>query len=219
MQSDGVVDHTVPVLRISDVEGKIRGIVFNYACHCTTLGGDHYQINSDWAGYAATSLEAKHRDAVALCTIGCGADANPEPRGTLDAAKVHGRTLANEVGRVLKEDMIGIDAPVRARFDYAALSFDLPTKEELQRRVDDPKSRPQERRHASKLLSVLKREGRLPATYPVPIQSWQFGEQLSMVFLAGEVVADYAIRLKAELNNPELWVTRICQRCIGVHCE
>jgi putative membrane-bound dehydrogenase-like protein len=213
VQPDGPVDHTVPVLRITDTSGKVRGVVFNYACHCTTLGGDHYKINGDWAGYAATNLEAKYPGAVALCTIGCGADANPEPRGSLDATKIHGRTLAAEVGRIVGGDMNSIDVPLVSRFDYAALSFDLPTQEELEARAKE--SRPQTRRHAEQLLGVLKEHGRLPATYPVPIQSWQFGNQLTMLFLGGEVVVDYALRLKKTLDDPNLWVTAYANDVLG----
>lgn len=215
VQADGVVDHTVPVLRITNNDDKVRGIVFNYACHCTTIGGDHYKINSDWAGYAATNLEANHEGAVALCTIGCGADANPDPRGTVDAAKVHGRTLAAEVSRLVAGNTKPIVAPIQARFDYAALSFELPTQEELVKRVADPKSRPQTKRHAETLLEILERDHRLPATHPVPIQSWQFGDQLTMIFLAGEVVADYSLRLKKTLDNPELWVTAYANDVLG----
>ncbi len=94
------------------LEDNVRGVIFNYACHGTTLGGDHYNINAEWSGYAATNLEAQYSGAVALCTIGCGADANPEPRGSLDAAKVHGRTLAAEVQRVVGGEMKPIDAPL-----------------------------------------------------------------------------------------------------------
>ncbi len=213
VQPDGPVDHTVPVLRITDRDKKLRGVVFNYACHCTTLGGDHYNINGDWAGYAATALESHYPDTVALCTIGCGADANPEPRGSLDATKLHGRTLAAEVQRVVDADMQSIESPIDARFDYAALSFDLPTQEELQQRAGD--SNPQTKRHAENLLQVLKEEGRLPATYPVPIQSWQFGDQMTMIFLGGEVVVDYAIRLKKTLDDPKLWVTAYANDVLG----
>ena len=50
------------------------------------------------------------------------------------------------------------------------------------------------------------RDHRLPATYPVPIQSWQFGDQLTMIFLGGEVVVDYALRLKRERQGTRTWV-------------
>ena len=213
VQPDGPVDHTVPVLRISDLQGNLRGVVFNYACHCTTLGGDHYRINADWAGYASASLERDFQGAIALCTIGCGADANPEPRGSLDDAKVHGRALAAEVKRLIATAMPTIDAPLETRFDYAALSFDLPTKEELESRLQDP--HPQTRRHAEQMLETLRQHHRLPATYPVPIQSWSFGDQLTMIFLGGEVVVDYALRLKATLQEPKLWVTAYANDVLG----
>lgn len=213
VQPEGPVDHTVPVLRITDAANKVRGIVFNYACHGTTLTGQHNKINAEWCGYAATSLESTHPGAVALCTIGCGADANPEPRGTLDLTKVHGRSLAVEVQRVLDDEMKVIDAPLESRFDYAALSFDLPTQEELE--ATTKQSNPQAKRHAQRLLQVLKEHGRLPATHPVPIQSWQFGDQLTMIFLAGEVVVDYATRLKKTLDDPNLWVTAYANDVLG----
>lgn len=213
IQADGPVDHSVPVLTVSSPDGTIRGLVFNYACHCTTVGGDYYRINADWAGYAATQLEMTFPDAVALCTIGCGADANPNPRGTVEMAQMHGQVLADEVTRVTKGNLSAIDSSVEAHFDYAALSFDLPTREELEERLAD--SRPQTRRHAEKMIKVLEEKGRLPATYPVPIQSWKFGDQLTMIFLGGEVVVDYALRLKRVFDDPNLWVSAYSNDVLG----
>ena len=34
---DGPVDHDLPVLRVESSEGKLRALVFGYACHNTTL--------------------------------------------------------------------------------------------------------------------------------------------------------------------------------------
>lgn len=214
VQPDGPVDHAVPVLRITDAEGVLQAVVFNYACHCTTLGGEHYRINAEWAGYACQALEAGHPDAVAFSTIGCGADANPKPRSSLDATKLHGRTLAAEVQRVLAAKMRVIDAPLTTRFDYAGLSFQLPTAEELEQRIKSG-GPVQTKRHAEQMLEIYRREGRLPATYPVPIQAWQFGDQLTMIFLGGEVVVDYALRLKKTLGDPDLWVTAYANDVLG----
>ena len=50
---NGPVDHRVPVLKIADPAGRIRGIVFGYACHNTTLTGEFYQLSGDYAGFAA----------------------------------------------------------------------------------------------------------------------------------------------------------------------
>ena len=57
----GPVDHALPLIRITNASGeKTRGLLFNYACHCTTFGGDYNRMNGDWAGYAAQYLDEKH---------------------------------------------------------------------------------------------------------------------------------------------------------------
>src|SRR6202011_5285882 len=98
---DGVVDQEVPVLRV-DVDGKVKAIVFGYACHCTTLEGNHYRLGGDWAGYAQEYLERANPGAMALFVTGCGADANPEPRGKLEFARQHGLEMAGVVCQAFK---------------------------------------------------------------------------------------------------------------------
>ena len=213
VQPDGPVDHALPVLRISDPDGKLRGVVFNYACHGTTLAGDHYRINGDWSGFACETLEAASPGLVALSTIGCGADANPEPRGALEFAVAHGNAIATEVSRLVAGPMRPITQAADTRFEHAALTFELPTIEEVRQRISD--TNPQISRHATRLDEIYRSEGRLPATYPVPIQSWQFGDELTMVFIGGEVVVDYALRLKRELANDRLWVTAYAGDVLG----
>ena len=90
----GPVDHALPVLKITEPDGKLRAIVANYACHCTTLGGEYNHVCGDWAGYAQEAVERDNPGAVALVTIGCGADANPYPRGGADG----GLALAKQPG-------------------------------------------------------------------------------------------------------------------------
>lgn len=211
--SDGAVDHSLPVLRITSPDGTLRGVVFNYACHNTTLTGAHYGIGGDWSGFASQSVESQHPGTVALSTIGCGADADPQPRGSLQAAIQHGQTLADEIERLIGSDMRPISAKVEARVDHAALSFELPTIEEVRARMDD--ANPQVARHAAMLDQTYRDEGRLPATYPVPIQSWRLGDDLTMIFLGGEVVVDYALRLKRELADDTLWVTAYAGDVLG----
>ena len=209
---DGVVDHRVGVLRIEDAAGKLRGVVFNYACHCTTLGPDFNQVCGDWAGDASRLLE-QAPDVVALCTIGCGADANPVSRGTRDMARQHGQTLALEVRQVLGDAMEPLPPPSQAAFGYAPIAYDLPTREELQARLDD-KDGPT-RRHAQAMLKILEERKRLPANYPMPIQTWKFGDALAMVFLGGEVVAEYGLRLSERLAPMPVWTSAYANDVFG----
>ena len=212
----GAVDRSVDLLKITDLEGTPRGVVFNYACHATTFGGDANQVNGDWPGYAARDIEDAHPGVTALCTIGCGADANPEPRAGARQqahAQAHGRAMALEVGRLIEQELKPITQPPRAAFGHAKLPIDLPTTDDLKADLKSP--RVQVARRAEGLLDALETEGELASSYPMPIQAWRFGDQLTMVFLGGEVVVDYALRLKKELPGERVWVTAYANDVFG----
>jgi hypothetical protein len=38
------------------------------------------------------------------------------------------------------------------------------------------------------------------------LTTWTFGDDLAMIFLSHEVVVDYALRLKRELDSSRLWI-------------
>jgi hypothetical protein len=61
------------------------------------------------------------------------------------------------------------------------------------------------RRHARLMLAQID-AGVVPTGVPLPIQIWRFGEDLTLVALAGEVGVDYALRLKKELGKGRTWV-------------
>lgn len=202
----GPVDHSLPVLIAKSPDGTLRGVVANYACHCTTFTGPDNRIHGDWAGVAAEILEGKHPGAVALITIGCGGDANPSPRiaPLIEQARIHGQTLASEVERFLDSGKPLSAPPVckLERFDLPLAP--IPPKEEWERRAEG-KNRPAF--FAKLMLERLSRGEKVPTTVPYSAQAWTFGNDLAMVFLAGEVVVDYSLRLKKELDGKRLWVT------------
>jgi len=55
---EGPADHTLPLLRVTDAEGRLMALVINYACHNTTLRGNFKQIHGDWAACAQEAIEA-----------------------------------------------------------------------------------------------------------------------------------------------------------------
>ena len=81
----GPVDHDVPTLVGKDSSGKIKGILFGYACHNTTVGFQQY--SGDYAGYAQIHIENAYPGATALFAAGCGADQNPLPRRSIELAE------------------------------------------------------------------------------------------------------------------------------------
>jgi neutral ceramidase len=210
----GPVDPSLPLLCATSAQGEVLAIVVNYACHCTTIGGDFNQIHGDWAGMAEQYIEAEHPGATALVCIGCGADANPEPRGQLEMAARHGRTVADEVNRLLKGDLTPLGPQLTARRLPLRLLLDAPpTREELQHRVivgQQPAARPEEKMLATQaitLMAELDAHRPLPTSVDYSVTAWVFGDSLAMIFLPGEVVVDYALRLKRELDGKRLWIT------------
>ncbi len=201
----GPVDRALPVLRAADARGGIRAVLLNYACHCTTMEGKDNYLHGDWAGLAAQRLEEAHAGAVALVAIGCGADANPNPRGA-PAVAGHGAKIAAEVERVLAGTLRPLGAVTTARRRELALPLDAaPTREALQARTGKG-ARVASAYAAEKHLATLAAGKPLATRVPYPVQTWEFGRDLAMVFLAGEVVAEYSLRLKRELGGRGLWV-------------
>ena len=213
----GPVDHALPCLQVRDLDGHLRAVWASYACHCTTLAGTDNHICGDWAGFAQEAIQETLPGVTALITIGCGGDANPESRmmpmpdgqeevfnTRLAYAKTHGEALSREVQRLLISDTKPLLNVPKGAFERVNLPFDtLPTREEWEARVAEGSSRTY---HARKHLETLQRGESIQTELSYPIQAWTFGDELAVVFLASEVVVDYSLRLKRELDVERLWV-------------
>jgi len=206
----GPVDHSVPFLVVDDEAGRIRAVVFSYSCHNTTLQGSNYHFHGDYAGVAQQWLEQRYPGAVAFFMAGTAGDANPYPRGTLQLAEEHGRTLARAVDKYLTGPLKPVRGPLAARLEKIFLEFDgPPTRKDFQEKLKS--ENPYERKHATAFLKLLESGGEVPERYPYPVQVWQFGSDLTLIALAGEVVVDYSIRLKKELaGSADLWISAYC---------
>src|SRR5215207_7111325 len=55
---EGPVDHSVPVLKVTDEAGGVKAVVFGYACHNTTM--QFYEWCGDYAGFAQIEVERQH---------------------------------------------------------------------------------------------------------------------------------------------------------------
>jgi neutral ceramidase len=176
---DGVVDHSVPVLSVLDASGKLRSVMFGYACHNTTMGFRRWL--GDYAGYAQEYFEQDHPGVTAHFFMGCGGDQNPYPRNELPYAKKHGRSLATaveaavETNQSTKFHQHTLHGPLKYAYDSVSLDYTDPARK--------------------------------ACSYPVQIV--QFGNDLSIVALTSEVVVDYSLRLKSELSSatsPAIWI-------------
>ena len=195
--------HDVPVLAAHNEKGELTAVLFGYACHATVLDG--YEWSGDYPGHAQIGVEEAHPGCVALFWAGCGGDQNPMPRRTVDLAKRHGRELADAVNAVLKADMKPIEGSLTTAYTEVAIPFaKLPQREQLV--ADSQSDNVYVAARAKVLLSEIDAGRPLSATYPYPIACWKLGNQVQFVALGGEVVVDYALRLKEELRGGATWV-------------
>jgi hypothetical protein len=198
---NGPVDHRVPVLKIADPAGRIRGIVFGYACHNTTLTGEFYQLSGDYAGFAAEAIQQRHPGATALFVTLCGADQNPNPRSTLELARQHGNALADEIEKVIAVRMTPVSGPVRTAFRLAELRFAPRSREDFEAELQSKV--PAQVRRGEMMLKALD-AGRNLDRLDYPLQAVRFGKTLTLLALGGEVTVDYGLRARREYSGEPL---------------
>ncbi|HOC57500.1 MAG TPA: neutral/alkaline non-lysosomal ceramidase N-terminal domain-containing protein [Verrucomicrobiota bacterium] len=203
---DGPADWDVPVLRITGTNGAVRAILFGYACHGTSVRGgeDWYVVSGEYMAYARQHLEAHQPGAAAMYLTGMGADCDPAPRGRLLDAKRHGLELAGAVIGVLDQPM----RPVRGAFKLAYDEVELPLAAPPSREQLDKDARGADvyvKLRAEAYLKRLAAGQPLPESVPLPLAVLRLGEDLTFVFMGGEVVVDYSRRIKRMLAEDHPW--------------
>ena len=210
----GYADRSVPVIRIEDLEGNLRGVLFGAATHNTTLTGQHYFICGDYAGSAQTHIEREHPGVQAMFILGCAGSSNPHPRGTLDISREHGTTLGMEVCHLLESELTPIGGPLHTRFETVRLPLQPPpTREEIDR---DLTARGGWKPGVARaMLKILESGGSLPTTFDYPLSVWQFGQDLTFVGLSGEVVGEFVPLIHRAVGPGRLWTAAYCHDVFG----
>lgn len=205
---DAPVDQEVPVLQIRSKEDKEKliAVMFGYACHATTMGT--MEIHGDWPGFAQTYFEKDHPGTVALFLNGASGDQNPYPRRFVRFLERHGRSMATAIEAALETQSTPLKGPLRSSIAWPEIKYQAPpTRDEL---VERSKSKSfWDASYGKFLLDTLDEKGSLPKSYPIPVQVVRFGNSLTFAAIGGEVVVDYALRLKKEFakktNGSPVW--------------
>ena len=237
-----VVDQDVPVLMATNANGVIRGLLFGYACHTTVMFDN--LIDGDYSGYAQMELEAEHPECTAIFLAGCGGDCNPLPRRRVSLAQTYGHLLATAVldaiageGTVLAESQIAgifheIDLSLEPAPSIESIQAELAPDTLRQRVIQEqfrpipPEWTPEETEKQigrsvggarRKILHQLELDhlGARPTSIPYPIQVLRLGGVLSLVALAGEPVADYALRIKEQHGFLTTWPMGYCKELVA----
>jgi len=139
-----------------------------------------------------------------LVSIGCAGDIHPKLQGNKEYLRLYGQEISDSVDNLLKSELHPLTSPPIGTVKWIKLPFSkLPDINELIEMTSDPTIKGYYSR--LELERILRGDSR-PAELDYYIQIWDFGGQLIMINLGGEVVVDYSIRLKNELGTEQLWI-------------
>ena len=117
----------------------------------------------------------------------------------VEFAQQYAAELATEVERLLKTPLARINGNIECKLNPITLALhQLPSRAEWEERA---KIKGAEGYYAQYQLARLDKGEKLPTEISYPIQTWKFGSTLATIFLPGEVVVDYSLRLKSELDS------------------
>ena len=206
----GPSDHTLPVLAVKSTDGKLRAVLFGYACHCTTLSD--YNWSGDHAGFAQVAVEEAIPGCQAMFWQGCGADQNPIPRRKVELCEKYGKMMGAAVEAVLKGEMRPVEPQLQTRFEFIDLPFGNEVSvEEWKKRATQPRW---VGRGAKRHLKALEEGKTLATSYSYPVEVWKLGKDQIWVALGGEVVVDYAITFRKLFGNTT-WVAGYSNDCMS----
>jgi len=203
MNPSGPIDHSVPVLRVTDLSGKLLGAMFGYSCHNTTLTGEFYQIAGDYAGYAQEEFERAHPGTVGMFLMLAGGDQNPNPRSKNELAMQHGKALAVATDEAMAKPGVPITGNLRAAFHLVDLPLASHSREDFQKELQDTNK--YKVRRAKEMLAAYDR-GVPPRKVAYPVQAIRLGKAVTYVPLGGELVVDYALQTKAAFPKERIVV-------------
>jgi hypothetical protein len=209
----GLVDRSVPVLRVDDLEGKPRAVLFGYACHNTTMPSNRLAVSGDYEGYAKEYIQQHTPGVEAMFMTGCGGDANPYLRNSYQLTKDYGETLGKEVCRVLETKLHPIHGPLKCAAVIANLPLQTPDRASLEAIAKAPKG--VNKASAEQMLATLDSGKQLPATFAAPVEAWQFGKDLTLIALPEEVVVEYVQDIERAIGPLRIWVSGYNQEVVG----
>jgi hypothetical protein len=216
----GPVDESVGVLAARTPDGVILGLVVNFSCHSTVVGGSKF--SADYAGYIRSHLRSRLGANLPIVFLlgACGdvTQVDNQSRAAefgVDHADMMGRLLAGETLRTINRMTWLDDAPVRVAVETARCAI---------RPDPDPKAETPAFGLGSGWDEVFERERKLVAeqreTTPVldcEVQAVRVGP-LGIVSNGSEFFADLGLRLKDASPLPTTWVATLTNEYLGYVC-
>jgi hypothetical protein len=231
---DRPADDTLLVGRVSDAEGKTRGVLVNYACHPVSMGGANKLLSPDYIGPMRDLIE---RETSATCLFLHGASGDLTPRRSYEGGPAAAEQNGREVGFAALATLSAM-LPPGERLEYrgveesgtplggwgasakTSLSSDLvakcvpvelplknyPPRESIVERMKSCQHR-YELERLERMLAIRDRLGdRTIGNFPVTI--WRVGDAY-MVSTTGEPYSRYQVALREKFAGTTVAVLNL----------
>ena len=213
----GPIDPDVGVLAVRDMGGAVRGIVVNFACHATVMGGT--QTSADYIGAMRRHLQRRYgADVPVVFLLGtCGDitqvnNLSPERQSGPEYCEMFGRRLGEEVARTIEKLTWSATVPLSVH--------SVPLELTIREQPDIERERPsmglgtgQEEFYARE-RELVARERREHPIVACEIQALRIGE-LGIVANGSEYFCEYGLRIKAASPLPRTWVVTLANEWLG----
>mgnify|MGYP004732403529 CR=1 FL=1 len=124
----GIADPSVNIIAAKDADGKIRGILLNYALHPTYLHAENVLVTADYPGYIRRYFGFACPDAIFMFAQGTSGNQSSRYHRVgqnFEESCRAGTTIAVEIFHCLDK----IDFKDSIDIDYKSIEIDLPRKE------------------------------------------------------------------------------------------
>jgi len=198
------MDPDLFLLKFVDRDNSICGLIYNYACHPTTLGSDNYLISADFPGVVRKILEEKNSGMTAVFLQGCGADIKPYVTAengkfkscNYDELEQAGTSLANEIqGYMDKPEWRKIDLDIHTGYSDIKLYTEIWDVEKWEAILNNPDEPLYRKESVRKIMSCIKEKG-INNFLPYYMSFLRLDGKTCIICLECEVVHDIGKEIK-----------------------
>jgi putative membrane-bound dehydrogenase-like protein len=213
----GPIDPDVGVLAVRAPGGAVRGVVVNFACHCTVVGGN--QFSADYVGYLRKHLKAAYGDQAQVVFLN-GACGDITQVDNQSAARESGPEHADMMGQKLAAESIRtinrMSWEKSLVLGGAVETVPVRIRPEPDPAAEKPPyglgSGPDEV-YAAERLKVAQERERTPQL-ACEVQALRVGP-LGIVTNGSEYFAEYALRIKQASPHRFTWFVELANEYIG----
>lgn len=215
----GPTDPDVGVLAVRHPKGPVVGVVVNFSCHSTVIGGD--QFSADYAGFLRKHLQAVYGAEVPVCFLlgPCGDVTQVDNLSTAkefgaEHADLMGRKLAAEAERVINRSAWLSEAPTAAHIRAVPVAIRPDPNVDRERPAFGLGSGQQVEPVYAKERELVAAERRQSPVLPAEVQALRVGP-LGIVTNGAEYFVEHGLRIKRCSPLSPTWVVSLANEWLG----